>query len=170
MDGQSKSNRSGIEIALIIGRFQPFHLGHLELIRAVKNRYEKMIIAVGSAQEKGTSENPFDKDKRKDMIKLGLESAGIFEYDIVCIDDINDDDRYVAHVESISPKFDVIYSGNDLVLKLFKEAGYLTERFDYINREEWNGTSIRKMMLEGGDWQSMLQPEVSAFIDNIDNE
>ena len=82
MDGQSKSNRSGIEIALILGRFQPFHLGHLELIRAVKNRYEKMIIAVGSSQEKGTSENPFDKDERKGMIKLGLESAGIFEYDI----------------------------------------------------------------------------------------
>ena len=170
MDGQSKSNRSGIEIALILGRFQPFHLGHLELIRAVKNRYGKMIIAVGSSQEKGTSENPFDKDERKDMIKLGLESAGIFEYDIVCIDDINDDDRYVAHVESIVPKFDIIYSGNDLVLKLFEEAGYRTERFDYINREEWNGTSIRKMMLEGGDWKSMLQPEVGAFIENIDNE
>ena len=167
MDGQSKNNRSGIEIALILGRFQPFHLGHLELIRAVKNGYEKMIIAVGSAQEKGTSENPFDKDVRKDMIKLGLESAGIFEYDIVCIDDINDDDRYVAHIESIVPKFDVIYSGNDLVLKLFKEAGYLTERFDYINREEWNGTSIRKMMLEGGEWKSMLQPEVGLFIDKM---
>ena len=170
MDGQSKSNRSGIESALILGRFQPFHLGHLELIRAVKNRYEKMIIAIGSAQEKGTSENPFDKNERTNMIELGLESAGIFEYDIVCIDDINDDDRYVAHVESIVPKFDIIYSGNDLVLKLFKEAGYLTERFEYINREEWNGTSIRKMMLEGGDWKSMLQPEVGAFIENIDNE
>ena len=166
MDERTKSNRSEIENALILGRFQPFHLGHLELIRAVNNRYEKIIIAVGSAQEKGTAENPFDKDERKNMIKLGLESAGIFEYDIVCIDDINDDDRYVAHVESNVPKFDIIYSGNDLVLKLFKEAGYLTERFEYINREEWNGTSIRKMMLEGGDWKSMLQPEVGAFIDS----
>ena len=167
MDGQSKSNRSGIESALILGRFQPFHLGHLELIRAVKNRYDKIIIAVGSAQEKGTSENPFDKDERRDMIKLGLESAGIFEYDMVCIDDINNDEKYVTHVESIVPEFNVIYSGNDLVLKLFKQAGYLTKRFDYVNREEWNGTSIRKMMLEGGEWKSMLQPEVSAFIDKI---
>ena len=96
---------------LVLGRFQPFHLGHLELIRAVKNRYKKMIIAVGSSQEKGTSENPFDKDERKDMIKLGLENAGIFEYDIVCIDDINDDDRYVAHVESIVPKLE--FSGRN---------------------------------------------------------
>ena len=167
MDGQSKSNRSGIESALILGRFQPFHLGHLELIRAVKNRYDKIIIAVGSAQEKGTSENPFDKDERMDMIKLGLESAGIFEYDMVCIDDINNDEKYVTHVESIVPEFNVIYSGNDLVLKLFKQAGYLTKRFDYVNREEWNGTSIRKMMLEGGEWKSMLQPEVSTFIDKI---
>ena len=167
MDGQSKSNRSGIESALILGRFQPFHLGHLELIRAVKNRYDKIIIAVGSAQEKGTSENPFDKDERRDMIKLGLESADIFEYDIVCIDDINNDEKYVTHVESIVPEFNVIYSGNELVLKLFKQAGYLTKRFDYVNREEWNGTSIRKMMLEGGEWKSMLQPEVSTFIDKI---
>ena len=167
MDGQSKNNRSEIESALILGRFQPFHLGHLELIRAVKNRYDKIIIAVGSAQEKGTSENPFDKDERMDMIKLGLESAGIFEYDMVCIDDIDNDEKYVTHVESIVPEFNVIYSGNDLVLKLFKQAGYLTKRFDYVNREEWNGTSIRKMMLEGGEWKSMLQPEVSTFIDKI---
>ena len=69
MDERTKSNRSEIEIALILGRFQPFHLGHLELIRAVNNRYEKIIIAVGSAQEKGTAENPFDKDERKNMIK-----------------------------------------------------------------------------------------------------
>ena len=167
MDGQSKNNRSEIEIALILGRFQPFHLGHLELIRVVKNKYGKIIIAIGSAQEKGTSENPFDKDERMDMIKLGLESAGIFEYDMVCIDDINNDEKYVTHVESIVPEFNVIYSGNDLVLKLFKQAGYLTKRFEYINREEWNGTSIRKMMLEGGEWKSMLQPEVSTFIDKI---
>ena len=48
MDERTKSNRSEIEIALILGRFQPFHLGHLELIRAVSNRYEKIIIAIGS--------------------------------------------------------------------------------------------------------------------------
>ena len=78
MDGQSKNNRSEIESALILGRFQPFHLGHLELIRAVKNKYGKIIIAIGSAQEKKTSENPFDKDERINMIELGLENAGIF--------------------------------------------------------------------------------------------
>ena len=55
MDGQSKSNRSGIESALILGRFQPFHLGHLELIRAVKNKYGKIIIAIGSGSDLSSS-------------------------------------------------------------------------------------------------------------------
>ena len=101
------------------------------------------------------------------MITIGLESAGIFEYEIIFIDDINDDDRYVAHVEANVPKFNSVYSGNKLVLKLFKEAGYSTNKFDYVNREKWNGTSIRKAMLNGSEWKSMLQPEVSAFIDRI---
>ncbi len=64
-------------------------------------------------------------------------------------------------------KFDIVYSGNELVLKLFKEAGYLAKKFEYVNREEWNGTSIREAMLNDREWKSMLQPEVSAFIDKI---
>ena len=167
MDGRSRSNRSEVGTALILGRFQPFHLGHLELIKTVKEEYGKLIIAIGSAQEKETSENPFDKNERKDIITIGLESSGIFQYQIVFINDINDDDRYVAHVEAIVRKFDIVYSGNELVLKLFKETGYLANKFEYVNREEWNGTSIREAMLNDREWKSMLQPEVSAFIDKI---
>ena len=36
--------------AAMIGRFQPFHLGHLELVRQILDENEEIIILIGSSQ------------------------------------------------------------------------------------------------------------------------
>ena len=36
--------------ALFIGRFQPFHLGHLLLLQRLSTQYEEIIIGIGSSQ------------------------------------------------------------------------------------------------------------------------
>ena len=51
------------KIGLYIGRFQPFHKGHLNVVEEALNHCDKLIIAIGSAQEFGTEKNPFSFDK-----------------------------------------------------------------------------------------------------------
>ena len=53
---------------LYIGRFQPIHIGHESIIRKMFDECEKVIIAVGSAQESGTERNPFTFEQRADLI------------------------------------------------------------------------------------------------------
>lgn len=53
---------------LYIGRFQPIHIGHESIIRKMFEECEKVIIAVGSAQESGTERNPFTFEQRADLI------------------------------------------------------------------------------------------------------
>ena len=54
---------------LVIGRFQPFHIGHFNLI----NRYHKagffIKIAIGSSDNKLGQKNPLTKDEREEIIK-----------------------------------------------------------------------------------------------------
>ena len=60
------------EVGLYIGRFQPFHKGHLSVVLEALDHCDKLIIAIGSAQESGTDKNPFAFELRKELIRHSL--------------------------------------------------------------------------------------------------
>lgn len=57
------------KLALIIGRFQPFHIGHKEIVDAALKYSDRVLILVGSAQEHGTVQNPLSYTFRTQIIK-----------------------------------------------------------------------------------------------------
>ncbi|MEM2915309.1 MAG: adenylyltransferase/cytidyltransferase family protein, partial [Candidatus Bathyarchaeia archaeon] len=59
--------------ALYVGRFQPFHLGHLEAVKYMLRNSKEVIIVIGSAQESHTLTNPFTAGERVYMIRLALD-------------------------------------------------------------------------------------------------
>lgn len=111
--------------ALFIGRFQPFHLGHLDALEQIFAKEKKVIIAIGSAQESDTKKNPFAAEKRHKMITATLKEKKIQRqrYVIVPVSDIGNDALWVAHVEKLVPKFHNVYTGSAIVKKLFKKDG-----------------------------------------------
>ena len=56
------------KIGLYLGRFQPFHDGHGSIVRQAWIHCDKLIIAIGSAQEKRTKRNPLSYDERAALI------------------------------------------------------------------------------------------------------
>ena len=89
------------------------------------------------------------------------------KYSIFGIPDINNYDLYVSHLETFVPTFDIVFSGNPLVQRLFNEAGYAVVKVNMFNREVWEGSSIRLAMKEGGDWESAIPNQVVNIIHNI---
>jgi len=128
-------------IALFIGRFQPFHAGHLDAVKQIKEK--KIIIGVGSSQYRNTGDNPFSFEERKRRIDKTLARLNI-NYKIIAIPDIHDAKNWVAHVENIVGKFDVVYTGNSIVEQLFKEKGYVVKKPN-INIKI-SGTELRNKM------------------------
>ena len=151
---------------LILGRFQPFHYGHLELIKGIIENGVEPLICIGSAQYSHTNENPFTVEERKKMINIIMKSISC-EYNIFEIPDINNYDLYVSHLEKIVPDFDYVYSGNSLVQRLFRNAGYEIIKLEMINREVWEGSAIRLAMKEGGDWESAVPNQIVEIIQRI---
>ena len=151
---------------LILGRFQPFHFGHLKLIESIFNDKVLPLICIGSAQYSHTVDNPFTVKERKEMIMAVLQSLN-YEYEIFEIPDINNYDLYVSHLETFVPIFDQIYSGNPIVQRLFDEAGYKVVKLQMFNREVWEGSAIRLAMREGGDWESAVPNQIVEIIQRI---
>ncbi|WP_290902706.1 nicotinamide-nucleotide adenylyltransferase [Ferroglobus sp.] len=149
-----------------IGRFQPYHLGHHEVILDILDEVDELIIGIGSAQESHTIENPFTAGERILMISRALREYRDRIY-IIPLEDIYRNSLWVSHVVSMVPPFDVVYSNNPLVVRLFKEAGFEVRNTRIINRVEFQGTEIRRRMICGDSWENLVPKEVAEVIKEI---
>jgi len=153
---------------LFIGRFQPFHKGHLAMVKRILQDNDEVIIGIGSAQYSHTGENPFTAGERFEMIKRTLDAEGIRDYHIVPIPDTHVHSVWVSHVKSLVPPFDAVVTNSDLVVRLFREHGMKVLSPSLVSREKYSGTEVRRRMLKGGDWQSLVPSVVADYIKEID--
>lgn len=160
------------ETGLYVGRFQPFHLGHLEAIRHILKKVDAVIIAIGSAQYSHTLENPFTAGERMTMSRLALEEARISSSKclLVPIPDVNIHKLWVAYLTSLTPPFQIVFSNEPLTVTLFQEAGFKVQPIPFFNRETYSATEIRKRMLSNEDWPSLVPQSVALFIRQIKGE
>lgn len=151
---------------LYIGRFQPYHLGHQSVIKRIAEDVDEIVIVIGSAQESHTPENPFTAGERMDMIHAALGDLRGRCY-VIPLQDIKRNAVWVSHVRSMTPRFDVVYSNNPLVIQLFTEVGIEVRRSPMYLREIYSGTAIRRLMLEDGDWRSLVPEPVASVVEEI---
>ncbi|HEC81953.1 MAG TPA: nicotinamide-nucleotide adenylyltransferase [Thermoplasmatales archaeon] len=153
---------------LFVGRFQPFHNGHLGVVKKYAPFSEKLLIGIGSSQLHHTKENPFTAEERKKMIQETLEEEGIRNYEIHLIPDINDPPNWVEHVASIVPGFDLVVARNDFTLRLFKEKNYRVEKPPLFGGRNCLGREIRKRIARDEDWQTLVPKPVARIIREVD--
>ncbi len=151
----------------LIGRFQPFHNGHLQVVERISADVDELVIGIGSADASHTVKNPFTAGERLMMIRKTLEPYEITDY-VVPIEDLNRNSVWVSHIQSMAPRFDVAYSNNPLVVRLFEEAEIEVRQTEMFNREDLKGSEIRDGIIEGEGWRECVPDAVAAVIDEID--
>lgn len=164
--GRAGANaKKPLPVSLFIGRFQPFHKGHLYAIKWISRRSSRVVVAIGSSQEKGTAENPYTATERRAMVKASLSEAGLLRKCRVCLlTDINNDARWVAHADASLPRYDVCYSNNPLVLRLMRRAGRQASRVPFLRRGFYNATKIRERMAAHLGWEERVPKAVAKKI------
>ena len=155
---------------LFVGRFQPFHLGHLSAIKDILKEVEELVIVIGGAQYSHNINNPFTAGERLIMVRKALEEAGM-DYSrvwVVPVPDVHLHMMWVSAVEGYTPPFDVVYSNEPLTRRLFIEAGYKVKAIRFHERKLYSSTEIRERMLRGENWEKLVPKGVAAFIKKID--
>lgn len=154
---------------LLVGRFQPFHLGHLGVVGAVRASRpdEALLLGIGSAQASFTWDNPFTAGERYEMIERALAEAGIEGCRPVPLTDIDRHALWVSHVASLLPPFETVYTNNPLTRTLFEKAGYSVVNPPLFDRARFEGAQVRAAMLEGDRWRSLVPPAVARYLDEL---
>ena len=157
---------------LFVGRFQPFHKGHLEVMKKILEEVDELVIIVGSSQYSHRLDNPFTAGERITMIRKALQEEGIqlSRIWIIPVPDVHQHMLWVYQIIGYCPKFDVIYANEPLTCRLFLEAGIKVERVPPMKRKVYLATEIRKRILEGGDWEELVPSSVVNFIREIEGD
>jgi nicotinamide-nucleotide adenylyltransferase len=162
-----QSQRNNVRRGLYLGRFQPYHLGHHQVLKEIAREVDEIIIGIGSAQKSHEIENPFTAGERVLMVSSSLEEIGIKHYAIP-IEDIQRNSLWVAHVKSMVPYFEIAYTNNPLVIELLNEAGIEVKQSPLFQRKSYSGTEIRRRMLAGDRWEHFVPDNVVEIIQAID--
>jgi nicotinamide-nucleotide adenylyltransferase len=155
---------------LYVGRFQPFHSGHLEAIQDVLKETEELVVVIGSAQYSHNINNPFTAGERLVMIRRALQEACVDHSRlwVVPVPDVHLHMLWVSALEGYTPHFDVVYSNEPLTRRLFMEKGYKVKNIPFFQRKIYTSTHVRERMLSGENWMKLVPKSVADFIKEID--
>ena len=152
-----------------MGRFQPFHLGHLDLVKQILSECDEVVIAITSSQFNYLEKDPFTASERIEMIYQALKEDGVdlSRCFIIPIENQFNIATWTSYLKSILPQFDKVYSGNEYVSMLLADTGIQVIKPKFLERERYNATRIRNLMIEDQNWQSFVPPIVANIIKKI---
>jgi nicotinamide-nucleotide adenylyltransferase len=166
---------------LMVGRFQPFHNGHLYLAKQILKECDELIIAIGSAQFNYIYKDPFTAGERVLMIHAALssETKDIDLRKCYIIPIVNDENnaRWFGHLKSMVPPFHILYTGNEFVIGLASREVQIRKP-SFLKKREYNGTNIRKQIatmqqqnnqqLQRQSWKDLVPNAVCRIIEELD--
>lgn len=155
---------------LFIGRFQPFHKGHLATVKFALGKVDQLVIVVGSAQKSHEQKNPFTAGERIRMIKetLDADKVDARKIMIIPVPDVDVHSLWTRQVDLLVPKYEVVFANDPFTLMLFRERGVKTVEAPLVDRNEMQATEIRKKMATGEKWESLVPSPVAKIIKEID--
>jgi nicotinamide-nucleotide adenylyltransferase len=162
--------RLTVKRGLFVGRFQPFHKGHVEAIKDILAEMDEAIIVIGSAQYSHRIDNPFTTGERVTMIRKALDEAKIpaSKTWIIPVADVHVHMLWVPKIVGYTPRFSAVYANEPLTKRLFMEAGYRVKPIPFHKRTIYSATEIRERMLANKGWEELVPRSVATYIMEID--
>lgn len=157
------------KVAVFIGRFQPFHNGHLQVIEHGLQIAERVIVLVGSATAASSPKNPFTYEERKTMI-LGASVKDTSRYNRVIVQPLRDyyynENAWLADIQAQIDRHTI--AGDPVVLigsykdrssyylKLFPQWEFSAAKTDPLNATDFRNALYELVPNKLRDWEGKV--------------
>jgi cytidyltransferase-like protein len=135
---------------VVLGRFQPLHLGHTLLIKAAEEwRLEnsadsQLVLCIGSSNKPESMTNPWNYNEREEMIRSWLKNEeGFGNVKIVSIPDIDNPPKWVSHAEKYHGKNGSFFTSDSFSAELYRKGGWNVVKFPLEKRDQYQGWRVR---------------------------
>jgi len=150
------------QTGLFIGRFQPFHLGHLTALKQGLEIADRIILVIGSANQNFSWQNPLTVDERLKIIQTVLKQSQLDQQIKIglTIDDIPNNLQWTDEIIKQIPPFQVVVGNNSLNTLLFSYRQFKQFHPKLTKRELYQGEIVRQHIVSGKPWRQLV-PKVS---------
>lgn len=131
---------------ILLGRFQPFHRGHIALVEQVfsTGNCDALRIAIGSANRVESEDNPWTWEERQQMIEAWLAAAHPGrDVEFVAVPDIEDPPNWVEHAQRYHGGPGMLFTSDERTAALYSEAGWPVEMCALEMRGSLQGWRVR---------------------------
>ena len=132
---------------LLIGRFQPFHLGHLDAVLFGLAKTENLFICIGSSNKSNERKNPFSAEERREMIVTSIEPSIADRIKIFDVPDVGDHEKWTFEIDKTVPKYDIVFTNDEFTRTLFEKREISVISVVLKDREKFSGTKIRNFII-----------------------
>ena len=152
---------------LLIGRFQPFHLGHLDAVLFGLSKSENLFIGIGSSNRFNERKNPFSAKERREMIVSSIEPSMIDRIKIFDIPDVDNHEKWTFAIDQIVPKYGAVFTNDEFTKTLFEKRQTNVILVVLKDREKFSGTNIRQLIADDKNWQDLVPQGTRKVLDNL---
>ena len=153
---------------LLIGRFQPFHLGHLEALQFALSKVDNLWLGLGSSNKSIEKNNPFSAEERKKMILSSIDDSMKNKITIYFIPDVDNHVKWIEKIDTIVPKFDIIFSNDPLTDHLYSKRTVRVIPIPFLKRDQLSGTRIRDLIKNDQKWDDLVPSGTNDLLENLD--
>lgn len=155
------------ESGLLIGRFQPFHLGHKHAVSYALSVASRLLLGIGSSNCSREPANPFTTDERRAMILNSLDKDILERTSIYEIPDVHNHIRWMAIIRDTLPKFDTVFTNDKITADLYRQNGTPVTGIPFLDRTFLSGTAIRAMASSGNPWKHLVPNGTADIVGSI---
>ncbi|MGH9933655.1 MAG: nicotinamide-nucleotide adenylyltransferase [Nitrososphaerales archaeon] len=158
-----------MKYGILVGRFQPFHLGHLKAVKFAMSKVDMLWIIIGSAQKSHEPRNPFTAGERLVMIKMTLDGEKVNpkKWLAVPVNDVNDHSRWTDQIDLLIPRYDVVFTNDPFSTMLFRKHKKKVVKVPMLKRKFLSATEVRKRIASGKNWKELVPKQVAEMIMEI---
>ncbi|WP_374663658.1 nicotinate-nicotinamide nucleotide adenylyltransferase [Acinetobacter sp.] len=156
---------------VFIGRFQPFHLAHLQTIRIALKQSRNIILALGSAQNERNIKNPFTVDEREQMILSNFSAEDQQRIKFVPVIDVYNDEKWQKLVKSLVAEITLPSDRIGLIGHFKDDSSYYLKFFpewEMVELDSLHGsmsaTPVREAYYRGEIIESAFPAGTSEFL------
>ena len=149
---------------LLIGRFQPFHLGHLAALRFALSKVDKLWIGLGSSNKPLQKSNPFSAEERNEMILSSIDESMKQRIQIYFIPDLENHIKWIELIDTLVPKFDIVFTNDELTRHLYSKRDVQVLPIPFVKRDILSGTNIRDMIISDQKWEDLVPEGTKNFL------